>query len=324
MPILQTQFPQLFQLSTETATRLAMLNKLTDMSYDEFATEFEQLVRVSSLDVESESDFAVGGFGLPQLADGELGALNYDEQGRWFPQTYVPQTFNLGFVISHNMQANDKWGLANQRGKWLARSFRRLPEVYVARMFSEGFAATTQVGQGNLGRRSPDGRPLFDTAHPMPGGGGLTQSNTNADGGADLTHASVQAMAIRMASRTDDRGMPVHLDMKKLVVPKALYHRALEINKSSFRTDTDKRVMNVLNMAMPFEPVQNHYLVDPSAYFGVADLSRTGLRFLWRERPNRNMWTDPATRAIHVGIWCQFDFGWSHFFGVDGDPGNGA
>lgn len=321
MPITRTQFSPLFQLSLTEITRLATLDRLTDMSYDEFPPEYTRVMNVETIERESKSDFAVGGFGLPRQADGELGGTHYDTQGEWFPQHYVPIPYNLGYVISHQMRIDDKWGLAGQRTQWLARSFRRLPEVLTARMFAEGFSATTPGTAGNLGRRSPDGVPLFSASHPNPGPGGGTQSNTNASGGVDLSHASVEAMMIRMASRTDDRGMPVNLGMKTLMTSKALYPRALEILSSSFRTDAVFRVKNVLPNVMAVQPFQNHFLTSPSAYFGIAEPSMTGLKWIWRERPTRYMWTDPATRAIHYSIWCIFDYGWSHYFGVDGDPG---
>lgn len=320
MPIAMTQFPQLFQVSSDTPTRLATLKRLGDLSYDTWPVEYEDFMRTTDIDQESESDFEVGGFGLPVQVTVQGGGLNLDTQGNWPPQTYVPQPFNLGFDIDYRLQMNDKWGLAGQRSKWLARSFRRLPEVLAARMLNEGFATPTQEALGVMGRRTPDGVSLFNSAHPMPFGG-LTQSNTNDDGGADLTHASVQAIQINMATRTDDRGGPIRLDMKLLITPPQLYHRGLEINKSSFRTDADRRIMNILSTAMPFEVRQNHYLTDPSAYFAFAEKERTGLRFLWRERPNLHIWTDPNTRAIVYGIWCQLDFGWSWWYGSFGDPG---
>lgn len=319
MPITMSQYQQLFQLDRDVQTKLANLDELTDMSYDEWPSEYDKVMRVTDSDRESEQDFAVGGFPLPQESAGEFGALNYAVQNKWFPQTYVFATYSLGFLISHNMKINDKWNLGGMRAKWLGRSFRRLPEVLTARMFNEGFSATTPTGVGNGGRRSPDGRPLFDTAHPYPGGG--TYSNTFPSGGAALNHANLQAMMIRMAQRTDDQGMPVHLDMKTLLVPVGLYPTALEVLNSSFRTDTLNRVKNVLPNVMSIQPVMNHYLVDQDAWFGIAEPSQTGLRFIWREKPNRNMWEDPRTRGISYGIWCELDYGWSHPMGSEGSPG---
>src|SRR6266540_2005319 len=101
-------------------------------------------------------------------------------------------------------------------------------------------------------------------------------------------------MMIRMASRTDDRGTPIQIDMKTLLVPKALYPRALEITNSSFRTDASvATTMNVLPNVMAYKPLQSHYLSSTTAYFGLAEPSQTGLRWIWRERPNRNSWVDP-------------------------------
>jgi hypothetical protein len=324
MPAIRAQFPELFQLGLATQTQLALLDELTDMSFDEQAPEYTDIYRVSDGDGTGESDTAVGGFGLPQEADGELDGLHYDIQGRWFQQSYIFGTYNLGYIVSHDIQADDKWNLAGARAKWFGRSFRRLPEVLAARVFNEGFSTTTQSGIMNAGRRMPDAVALFSTTHPNPGPSGGTQANRPAAGGADLAAASLEAMIIRMGNRTDDRGMPVNIPMKTLYVPWALYPRALEIVNSSFRTDTLNRVKNVIQDVVQLTIKPSHYLSNVRAFFGIGPKGDTGLRFIWRERFTRNMWKDNETRAIHVGGWVRFDFGWSHFYGLDGDPGLGG
>jgi hypothetical protein len=324
MPAIRSEFPELFQLDLTTQTQLALLDELTDMSFDEQPGEYQDIFNVMDQDGTGHSDTAVGGFGLPQESDGEYGGLHYDTQGRWFQQTYIFGTYNLGYIVSHDIQADDKWNLAGQRAKWFGRSFRRLPEVLGARVFNEGFSATTQSGIMNAGRRTPDGATLFSLTHPNPGPGGGTQANRPASGGADLSHASLEAMMIRMGNRTDDRGMPVNIPMKTLYVPWALYPRALEITGSTFRTDTLNRVKNVLSNVMNIDVKPSHYLTNTRAYFGLGDKNNIGLKWIWRERFTRNMWKDNETRAIHVGGWVRFDFGYSHYFGLDGDPGLGG
>src|SRR5271168_2328871 len=315
--MIREQYNLLYQTSTTINTELANLDELTDMSFQEQPPEYEDIYRVSDGDGSAENDYAIGGFGLPQQQDSELSGLTYDVQGRWFPQTYVFVDFNLGYIVSHNLVADDKWNIAGNRAKWFGRSFRRLPEVLGARLFNLGFTSNTPGPFGNLGLISPDGVPLFSTAHPNPGPGGGVQSNTNASGGAALSHASVQAMMIRMALRTDDRGMPVNIPMRTLLVPPQLWPTSLEILNSAFRTDTLNRVKNVLPNVMAVEPKQNFYLSSPTAYFGIGPKSDIGLRFIWRERFTRRIWDDNETRAVHVGGWVRLDYGYSHYFGTD-------
>jgi hypothetical protein len=324
MPAIRGDFPELFQLSTTQQTALSLLDRLTDMSFDEQPPEYQDIYRVSDGTSTGESDTAVGGYGLPQEVSNELAGLSYDEQGKWYPQNYIFTTFNLGYIISHDLQADDKWNLAGSRAKYFGRSFRRLPEVLAARLFNEGFQTNVQTSIANLGNISPDGVALFSSVHPNPGPGGGTQANRNPSGGADLAHASLEAMIIRMGSVTDDRGMPVNIPLKTLYVPWALYPRALEIVNSSFRTDTLNRVKNVLQNVMAFDVKPSHYLSNLRAYFGIGPREMTGLRFIWRERFTRNMWKDNATRSIHVGGWVRLDFGYSFWQGADGDPGLGG
>jgi hypothetical protein len=135
-----------------------------------------------------------------------------------------------------------------------------------ARLFNEGFSTTTVGSIGNLGRRNPDGKALFATDHPNFGPGGGTQSNRPASGGADLSHASIEAMQTRMNSVTNDRGMPVRNPMKRLYVHHSLHNRAREILMSSFRTDTLNRVKNVFQ---DIEIIPSYYLTNTRAYFGL-------------------------------------------------------
>lgn len=321
MPMDRGQYPELFQLGLETQTRLAMMDRLTDMTYDEHEPEYTQVYRVSNGTGTGESSTAVGTFGLPQEQDSEYGGLHYDEQGRWFQQSFVYVTFNLGFQVSYELMDDDNWGLADHRARSLGLSFRWLPEVMGARLFNEGFSATTPGSIGNLGRRNPDNVSLFSTAHPMPGPGGGVQANRPASGGADLSHASLEAAQISMGARSNDRGMPIRLPMKRLYVPQQLRFRAEEILASSFRTDTLNRVKNVFR---DIEIVVGYYLTNTRAWFGLADKRYTGFRFINRENPKRDMWRDKETRGVHVGCWYRFDYGYDTWFGSYGDPGLGG
>lgn len=324
MPMTRGMYSDLFQLSLTDQTQLSMLEKLTDWSFDEQPSEYTDIFNVMDMTGTGMSDQGLGGFGLPQQADGELGGLHYDKQGEWYQQSYVYVTFNLGYIVSHDIMADDKWDMAGSRAKRFGRSFRQLPEVYAARLFNEGFSATAPGTIGNLGRRNPDNVALFSTAHPNPAPGGGVQANRPAGGGADLSHASLEAMVIRMGSRTDDRGFPVNIPMSTLYVPWALYPRAMEITSSSFRTDTLNRVKNVLPNVMMFDVKKSFYLSNTRAYFGIGPKGMTGLKFIWRERPTRNRWQDEETRAVHFGGWARFDYGYSIWFGLDGDPGLGG
>ena len=143
MPMIRTQYPELFQLDTVTQTRLSLLESLSDMSFDAFEPEFNKIMRESDGDGTGETDKAMGGFGLPVEVDGELGGVHYDVQGQWFQQTYIFGRYTLGFIVSKEMQDDDQWGLAGSRSKRFGRSWKQLPEILTARVLSEGFTSQT-------------------------------------------------------------------------------------------------------------------------------------------------------------------------------------
>src|SRR5438128_1691208 len=129
MPMLRSQYPELYQLDTNIQTKLALLESFSDMAFDMFASEYNLIVRESDGDGTGETDKAMGGFGLPQEVDGELGGVHYDVQGQWFQQTYIWGRYTLGFIVSLEMQEDDQWGLAGSRSKKFGRSWKQLPEV---------------------------------------------------------------------------------------------------------------------------------------------------------------------------------------------------
>lgn len=322
MPMERGQYPHLFQLDLGTQTKLNLVDRLTDLTFDKYPPVFSKIFKVSDGDSTGMTDTSVTTFGLPLQADGEYGGVHYDDIAQGFPQFYIWVTFNLGYQVSHEMMRDEQWGLAEHRARSLGRSFIWLPEVMCARLFNEGFSTTTPGAVGNLGRRNIDAKALFATDHPNPGPTGGSQANRPAGGGADLAHSSLEAMYIRMAGLKTERGMPIRNLMKRLVVPYQLGPRADEIINSSFRTDAG--VNRVRNVTPKFEVIEWHYLTNARAYFGLGDQDMTNLKFAYRERPTRSMWRDEETRAVHVATFTSFDYGYSAWQGIDGDPGLGG
>jgi phage major head subunit gpT-like protein len=310
--ITRDQLQELFQIDPSAMTALPLLERLTDMQYDLWETQYQNIFDVSDGTGTGQQDFAVGDFPMFRLNDSELGNVSLAEQGKWFPKTYIYSEYNLGYVVSHNTIADDKWNLAGQRAKAFGRSAKVTPEVIAISVFNNGFTAAFT---------GPDGKVLFATDHPNPGPAGGTQSNRPTSG-TDLSHASLEAGVIATNSVTNDQGFPINIPMKNLLVPGALEFRAKEITSGPWRSDTANRVQYVLPSSI--EPQVNRYLTAARAWFLTADNRMTGLRFIWRERFNRKQWMTDSNRSYNVGGWMRLATGWSFWFGTYGNPGLGG
>jgi len=138
------------------------------------------------------------------------------------------------------MIAFDKAGVADKGtiGRDMAISFTETIERHAASWFINGFNTSYSSYS--------DGKQLFSTLHTRVDGGAAF-SNASSTGLA-LTHDNLAAAIQLMSETLDDRGNMVMIKPKYLLVPPALETQALEIVKSSGRSDTADNVSNVMGM----------------------------------------------------------------------------
>ena len=135
-----------------------------------------------------------------------------------------------------------------------------------------------------------DGQPLCSTAHPLITGG----TNANRPSvGVDLNETSLEAAIIAMANWTDERGLLIAAQPKKLVLPPALDFIAERILKTQQRVGTNDNDINALRSksSIPQGYSVNHFLTDPNAWFLITDVPN-GLKHFVRTKIETKMDAD--------------------------------
>lgn len=298
------------------ATALPALKALTNKEFQMFPTQYTDFFNVKDSTGSIEQDTGVGQFGL-FVSRTEGQNTVYDQLAASFPKTYVHLTYSLGYELSHELVADDKFGLATANASALGRSARITPEILAASHFNNGFI-TSGVGF-NAG---PDGVALFSTAHPKEAGG--TQANRPV-AGVDLSVSSLEAGLTAMRQLTDDRGKLLILPPQKLIVPPALEFRAAEILAGTMRSDTANNTINAFRQRSDMGSFKEwkvwDYLTNARAWFLQAATSQIGLRFLWRERFNQISKMEFENRSAKTAGWMRNSSGWSWWQGNYGSPG---
>ena len=127
---------------------------------------------------------------------------------------------------------------------------------------------------------------------------------------------------IRIASWTDDRGIPIQTMAKKLIVPFALNFEAERILGSPQRpgtADNDINAQRSLGM-VPGGHSVNHYLTDPDAWFLITDIA-DGLKHIKRLGVKKGIEGDFETGNMRYKVRERYSQGWTDPRGAYGSPG---
>jgi hypothetical protein len=260
-----------------------------------------------------EEDVLMAGFGAAPVK-GEGSTIAYDEGAESYVARYNHETIALAFAITEEAEEDGLYGsLGSKYAKALARSLQHTKEVKGSNVLNNGFSASYPGG---------DGVALFSTSHPLWGGG--TQSNKLATP-ADLSEASLEAALIQIADWVDERGIPIAVMAKCLVIPTDLKYIAQRIVASPLRSGTGDNDINAMkNLGDLPEGVKvNHRLTDADAWFLITDCP-DGLKHMVRKKVSRGIEGDFETGNMRYKARERYSFGWSDYRGAFGSEGAAA
>jgi len=163
-----------------------------------------------------------------------------------------------------------------------------------------------------------DGLELCSLAHVIVAGTEQNELTT----AADLNETSLEQAMIDIAALTDERGLKIAAQGRKMIVPAALQFTAERLLKSVGRTGTaDNDISAVVSMnVIPQGYVVNHYLTDTDAWFIKTDVPN-GLKHFVRAPIKTAMEGDFETGNVRYKARERYSFGWSDWRGVFGSPG---
>ena len=286
------------------------LNALFGMEYARYGEEHKEIYETETSERSFEEETKLSGFSAAPVKN-EGQAIAYDNAQEAWTARYNHETIALGFSLTEEAVEDNLYDTLSARyTKALARAMSYTKQVKAAAVLNNGFSSSYPGG---------DGVALFSTAHPLVSGG--TNSNTPAVA-ADLNETSLEAAVIQIAAWTDERGLLIAAQPRKLVVPPALMFVATRLLETELRVATADNDINALknNGSIPEGYSVNHFLTDSNAWFLTTDVPN-GMKHFVRTPLATSMDGDFDTGNVRYKARERYSFGWSDPLGMFGSPG---
>jgi len=287
------------------------LNALFGLEYKRYDQEHKEIYVTESSDRAFEEEVMLSGFANAYVKP-EGSAVAYDNAQETFTARYTNETVALAFALTEEAMEDNLYDrLSSRYTKALARSMANAKQIKAAVPLNQGLPTTDNYDSG-------DAVSLFNTSHPTIAG---TFSNTLSTQ-ADLNETSLEQAMIDIAALTDERGLKIAAQARKLIVPSENQFNSERLLKSQGRVGTADNDINALkNMNMiPEGYVVNHYLSDTDAWFVTTDVPN-GLKHFDRAPLKTSMEGDFDTGNVRYKARERYVFGASDWRGIFGTPG---
>jgi len=287
------------------------LNALFGLEYSKYGEEHKEIFETETSDRSFEEETKLSGFGTaPTKSEGA--AIEYDNAQEAWTARYTHETVAMGFAITEEAIEDNLYdSLSARYTKALARAMAYTKQVKAASVLNNAFS--------DSGVTYGDGVSLCNTSHPLVNGG--TNSNTPAVA-ADLNETSLEAAVIQIGQWTDERGLKIAAQPKKLIIPSNLQFVATRLLETEGRVGTADNDVNALanNGSIPGGYAINHYLTDTGAWFLTTDIPN-GLKHFVRAKMATSMDADFDTGNSRYKARERYSFGVSDPLAIFGSPG---
>jgi hypothetical protein len=288
------------------------LNALFGLEYKRYGEEHKELYETETSERSFEEETKLSGFAAAPVKN-EGNAIAYDNAQEAFTARYNHQTIALGFSLTEEAVEDNLYDTLSARyTKALARAMAYTKQVKAAAVLNNGFTNSAAYYGG-------DGVPLFSTSHPTVAGG--TNSNTQSTA-TDLNETALENAVIQIAAWTDERGLLIAAQPRKLVVPPGNQFVATRLLETELRVSTADNDINAIknNGSIPEGYTINHFLTDSDAYFLTTDVPN-GMKHFVRTPLSTSMDGDFDTGNVRYKARERYSFGWSDPLGMWGSPG---
>lgn len=286
------------------------LNALFGLEYSKYGEEHKEIFETETSDRSFEEETKLSGFGAaPTKSEGA--SIEYDNAQEAFTARYTHETVAMGFAITEEAIEDNLYdSLSARYTKALARAMAYTKQVKAASVLNNAFAAGTTYG---------DGVSLCNASHPLVSGG--NNSNTPSVA-SDLNETSLEAAVIQIGQWTDERGLKIAAQPKKLIIPSNLQFVATRLLETEGRVGTADNDVNALanNGSIPGGYAINHYLTDTDAWFLTTDIPN-GLKHFVRAKMATSMDADFDTGNSRYKARERYSFGVSDPLAIFGSPG---
>ena len=287
------------------------LNALFGLEYKKYGEEHKEIFETETSERSFEEETKLSGFSAAPVKN-EGSALAYDNAQEAWTARYVHETIAMGFSLTEEAIEDNLYdSLSARYTKALARAMAYTKQVKAASILNNAFTGGPTYG---------DGQVLCSTAHPLVSGGTNSNRPTVA---ADLNETSLEAAVIQIAGWTDERGLLIAAQPKKLIVPPSLQFVATRLLETELRVGTNDNDINALknNSSIREGYTVNHYLTDTNAWFLMTDVPN-GLKHFIRTPLQNSMDGDFDTGNVRYKARERYSFGVSDPLGIFGSPGS--
>ena len=172
------------------------LRKIFFETYSELPEQFTKIYNVQKSNSATETDYGLGAFGDWEERTGELDTVAYAKISEGGEVTYTHKAFTKGFMISRELNDDEKYGQMKKMAKALARAGRAKVEKDAIQVLTKGFQGQSGAFKGR------DEKELFHDAHNLVDSE-KTCSNILTE---ELSEQSLKKAIQMMASQLDEAG----------------------------------------------------------------------------------------------------------------------
>ena len=281
------------------------LNALFGLEYARYGEEHKEIYETETSERSFEEETKLSGFSAAPVKN-EGQAIAYDNAQEAWTARYNHETIALGFSLTEEAIEDNLYdSLSARYTKGLARAMAYTKQIKAASILNNGFSSQFVGG---------DGVPLFSTSHPLVNGG--VNGNTPATP-ADLNETALENAVIQIAAWTDERGLLIAAQPRKLIVPPALQFVATRLLETELRVGTTNNDVNAIknNGSIPEGYTINHFLTATNAWFLTTDVPN-GMKHFVRIPLQNSMDGDFDTGNVRYKSRERYSFGYSDPLGM--------
>lgn len=285
------------------------LNMHTFMSYRKHPEMYRRIMNVKPSRRAFEDDYRIAGLG-PLSKKAELETTILDEPLKIGGKRIVNDTFALGVAISKEMRDDSMYPQILELAGMLGLSSYWTTELYGHDVYNNAFSTTKYTTR--------DGKALCATDHDIEGTGSTYSNRANPD--ADLSEAGIEAAILNYELQVNERGMPIQLMARTLLIHPTFRMLAKRYLKSAGFPGGNNNDVNPL-VDEGITAFSDPWLTDTDAWFLIAEPSELGVDFQWREQPDTKTWDDDDADATFHKIRQRHGVGARDWRGIYGSAG---
>jgi len=286
------------------------VHSMLGKEFKQLAKVWPQIYEIKTSKKQSELYTNITGMGDAQEKP-EGGAFATDQITAGYTKNFLHTAFGLAFEVTMEAQEDDRHDIISDYAKWLMFAMNVVYEKRAALPFNNGFTTET----------SPDGVSVFNSAHPLKGGG-TARNKLSTD--SNLSWTSLQQALVDWQRETKFESGQFMQPAESLVlyVPPELEFTADRIVKSTGLPGTADNDPNSIKNLRNIKVIKNVYLTDTNGWFLLAANKNHGFRSYTRVGVSMLPgMTNIETRNRHYPVRGRQSWGVTRWQGSFGTPG---